>query len=102
LTSIFDENTLLSLYLFAFLDLLHLFLLEKAGIEVWLDGGWAVDALLGMQTRPHKEPDARCKRVVNRGIAKGAVEPGADRITVCRMALVSQGRATLDGGDVGH
>ena len=36
-------------------DLLRLF--ETAGIEVWLDGGWAVDALLGMQTRPHKDVD---------------------------------------------
>jgi lincosamide nucleotidyltransferase A/C/D/E len=32
-------------------------LLEDAGIEVWLDGGWAVDALLGEQTRPHKDLD---------------------------------------------
>ena len=39
----------------ALIDLLHLF--ETAGIEVWLDGGWAVDALLGMQTRPHKDVD---------------------------------------------
>jgi lincosamide nucleotidyltransferase A/C/D/E len=36
-------------------DLLRLF--EAAGIEVWLDGGWAVDALLGEQTRPHKDVD---------------------------------------------
>jgi len=39
----------------ALVDLLQLF--EKAGIEVWLDGGWAVDALLRMQTRPHKDVD---------------------------------------------
>jgi lincosamide nucleotidyltransferase A/C/D/E len=39
----------------ALVDLLQLF--EGAGIEVWLDGGWAVDALLGMQTRPHKDVD---------------------------------------------
>jgi lincosamide nucleotidyltransferase A/C/D/E len=31
--------------------------LENAGIEVWLDGGWAVDAALGEQTRPHKDVD---------------------------------------------
>lgn len=29
-------------------------LLEAAGIAVWLDGGWGVDALLGRQTRSHK------------------------------------------------
>ena len=39
----------------ALVDLLRLF--ETAGIEVWLDGGWAVDALLGAQTRPHKDLD---------------------------------------------
>src|ERR1700681_336633 len=39
----------------ALVDLLQLF--EKAGVEVWLDGGWAVDALLGAQTRPHKDVD---------------------------------------------
>ncbi len=27
------------------------------GIEVWLDGGWGVDALLGEQTRPHADVD---------------------------------------------
>ena len=27
------------------------------GIPVWLDGGWAVDALLGAQTRPHDDLD---------------------------------------------
>jgi lincosamide nucleotidyltransferase A/C/D/E len=39
----------------ALVDLLQLF--ESAGIEVWLDGGWAVDALLGTQTRPHQDVD---------------------------------------------
>ena len=37
------------------LDLLSL--LEARGIPVWLDGGWAVDALLGEQTRPHDDLD---------------------------------------------
>src|SRR5689334_20510480 len=31
--------------------------LDDAGIEAWLDGGWAVDAVLGTQTRPHKDVD---------------------------------------------
>src|SRR2546425_8670313 len=39
----------------ALVDLLQLF--QSGGIEVWLDGGWAVDALLGAQTRPHKDVD---------------------------------------------
>jgi lincosamide nucleotidyltransferase A/C/D/E len=39
----------------ALVELLGVF--EDAGIEVWLDGGWAVDALLGIQTRSHKDVD---------------------------------------------
>jgi lincosamide nucleotidyltransferase A/C/D/E len=31
--------------------------LENLGVESWIDGGWGVDALLGEQTRPHKDLD---------------------------------------------
>jgi len=31
--------------------------LLKHGIQVWLTGGWGIDALLGEQTRPHKDLD---------------------------------------------
>jgi lincosamide nucleotidyltransferase A/C/D/E len=31
--------------------------LEEHGIEVWLDGGWGVDALLGRETRQHDDLD---------------------------------------------
>ena len=31
--------------------------LESSGIPAWLDGGWAVDALLGEQTRAHDDLD---------------------------------------------
>ena len=31
--------------------------LLAAGIQVWLTGGWGIDALLGEQTRPHKDID---------------------------------------------
>ena len=31
--------------------------LEAAGVPVWLDGGWGVDALLGEQTRAHDDLD---------------------------------------------
>jgi lincosamide nucleotidyltransferase A/C/D/E len=29
--------------------------LDDVGVEVWIDGGWGVDALLGEQTRPHAD-----------------------------------------------
>jgi lincosamide nucleotidyltransferase A/C/D/E len=32
-------------------------LMEASGIDVWLDGGWGVDALLGEQTRQHGDLD---------------------------------------------
>lgn len=32
-------------------------LLDAEGITVWLDGGWGVDALLGLQTREHDDLD---------------------------------------------
>lgn len=32
-------------------------LLEENGVQVWIDGGWGVDALLEKQTRPHKDLD---------------------------------------------
>jgi lincosamide nucleotidyltransferase A/C/D/E len=32
-------------------------LFDGAGVTVWLDGGWGVDALLGEQTREHDDVD---------------------------------------------
>jgi FMN phosphatase YigB (HAD superfamily) len=32
-------------------------LLKSHRIEVWIDGGWGVDALLGVQSRPHDDLD---------------------------------------------
>lgn len=30
-------------------------LMQEAGIDTWLQGGWGIDALLGRQTREHKD-----------------------------------------------
>ena len=32
-------------------------LLSRFGVHIWVDGGWGVDALLGKQTRSHKDLD---------------------------------------------
>ena len=32
-------------------------LLAERGIEIWLDGGWGIDALIGEQTRAHNDLD---------------------------------------------
>ena len=31
--------------------------LDAAGVRVWLEGGWGVDARAGAQTRPHRDLD---------------------------------------------
>jgi lincosamide nucleotidyltransferase A/C/D/E len=31
--------------------------LDRQGINIWIDGGWGVDALLNKQSRPHKDLD---------------------------------------------
>lgn len=36
--------------------------LEARGISIWIDGGWAVDALLGRETRPHADLDVAIER----------------------------------------
>lgn len=36
--------------------------LRAVGIEVWIDGGWCVDALLGWQTRDHGDLDIAVRR----------------------------------------
>jgi lincosamide nucleotidyltransferase A/C/D/E len=39
-------------------DVVHLYRrLSNHNIRVWLVGGWGIDALLGQQTRPHKDLD---------------------------------------------
>lgn len=44
-------------------------LMEARGITVWLDGGWAVDACLGSQTRRHGDLDI----VIDQGHLEAAV-----------------------------
>jgi lincosamide nucleotidyltransferase A/C/D/E len=32
-------------------------LLRAAAIDVWIGGGWGIDALVGRETRPHQDLD---------------------------------------------
>lgn len=43
------------------IELLHM--LDDAAIDVWLDGGWGVDALLGHQSRKHRDVDVIMREV---------------------------------------
>jgi lincosamide nucleotidyltransferase A/C/D/E len=50
--------------------------LRGAGVEVWLDGGWGVDALAGRETRAHSDVDLALDR---------------DRLAAAREALEAAG-----------
>ena len=40
------------------IDVVYLYAkLRNLGIDVWIDGGWGVDSLLGKQTHPHADLD---------------------------------------------
>jgi lincosamide nucleotidyltransferase A/C/D/E len=78
------------------------FLLTKAAddnIELWLDGGWGVDALLGRQTRPHDDIDVFIQRnddarFVKLLVEEGFVETDAQFTTDGHKAFIhSDGRA---------
>ena len=45
-------------------------LADSLGVRLWLDGGWAVDAWLGGQTRPHRDVDI----VIESHVAERLVE----------------------------
>ena len=49
--------------------------LKRLRVEVWIDGGWAVDALLEEQTRPHGDLDivVQEKDVPRRSVEWGAL-----------------------------
>jgi len=36
--------------------------LDGFGVEIWIDGGWCVDALRGEQGRSHKDLDIAIQR----------------------------------------
>jgi lincosamide nucleotidyltransferase A/C/D/E len=49
--------------------------LDENGLEVYVDGGWAIDAVLGEQTRPHDDLDIavpyRGEHLTGRGVIAG-------------------------------
>jgi lincosamide nucleotidyltransferase A/C/D/E len=70
--------------------------LGSAGVSVWVDGGWGVDALVGEQTRPHGDLDLVAARPDLPAVAAAlaplglshaaAVEPGLPARLVLRAA----------------
>ena len=93
--------------------------LEAAGCRFWLEGGWGIDALVGHQTRPHRDVDvdvdAECEDAALAALAQlgyvietdwrpNRVElaaPGRGWVDVHPLLLAADGsaeQAALDGG----
>ena len=88
-------------------------------VQVWVDGGWGIDALLGRQNRPHKDLDALvaledlpalARFLVGRGFGLKEIWP-ENRWAPCPELLASIGRrhpavevatAFVLGGDSGR
>ena len=76
-------------------------LLEENGLEVYVDGGWAVDAVLGEQTRPHDDldialPHAQVPRLRALLSTRGFCEQRRDDTWECNFVLVDETRRRLD------
>ncbi len=72
---------------------------ERAGCTVWLAGGWGVDALVGRQTRPHRDVDllvdARCEAAALTALERLGWAVETDWRPV-RVELVAPGRGWVD------
>jgi lincosamide nucleotidyltransferase A/C/D/E len=73
--------------------------LTRAGIPHWAGGGWGVDALVGRQTRPHRDLDlavdaARFEETVGLLTALG-YRPETDWLPV-RLELAADGERWVD------
>jgi lincosamide nucleotidyltransferase A/C/D/E len=73
--------------------------LEEAGCSVWVAGGWGVDALVGHQTRPHRDldlaVDANDESSAVAVLRRGGYEIETDWRPV-RVELVAPGRGLVD------
>ncbi|MEU5572369.1 nucleotidyltransferase domain-containing protein [Streptomyces coeruleorubidus] len=50
--------------------------LRRAGTDVWIGGGWGIDALLGRQTRPHRDLDLIHRREQEPTVVAALAEAG--------------------------
>jgi lincosamide nucleotidyltransferase A/C/D/E len=76
-------------------------LLEQHGLDVYVDGGWAVDALLGKQTRSHNDldiaiPHEQVPIVRNLMAARGFHERPQPDSWECNFVLADAGDRRLD------
>jgi len=76
-------------------------LLESDGMEVYVDGGWAVDALLGRQTRLHDDldialPHKYVPRLRALLAARGFRDHPCDGAWECNFVLAGEDGCRLD------
>jgi lincosamide nucleotidyltransferase A/C/D/E len=73
--------------------------LEEAGCSVWVAGGWGVDALVGQQTRPHRDLDLAVD-ANDESSAVGVLRRAGYQIETdwrpVRVELVAPGRGWVD------
>src|SRR4051812_10934601 len=75
--------------------------LEQNGLDVYVDGGWAVDAVLGEQTRPHDDldialPHAQVPRLRALLSTRGFREQRRDDSWECNFVLADEAGGQLD------
>ena len=70
--------------------------LGQAGVAIWIDGGWAVDAVVGRQTRPHNDLDIAVEAKVLATLRQFLAERGY-RQTTSKDA--SQWNLVFDDGE---
>ncbi|GAB3286268.1 nucleotidyltransferase domain-containing protein [Kineosporia babensis] len=78
-----------------------LVLAEAVGVDLWLDGGWGVDALLGKPTRLHGDLDVAIEErnlsVFVDGLRRSAfVEVGEDGATAWNFLMARPDGAVVD------
>lgn len=76
-------------------------LADRAGVRLWIDGGWGVDALLGSQTREHGDLDiaveARHLSVLLGALSShGFTAAGEDGATAWNFLLQHRAGAVVD------
>lgn len=56
-------------------------MIEQLGIRYWLDGGWGVDALVGRQTREHRDVDIDFDAAYTEKLQQKLEEKGYEVVT---------------------
>ncbi|MBN6041845.1 nucleotidyltransferase domain-containing protein [Amycolatopsis sp. 195334CR] len=70
---------------------------ERAGVPVWIAGGWGIDALVGRQTRPHADLDLIHDQAREpAGLALLAEEGFTETLDLRPVRFVLHGPAELD------